>query len=937
MVALPGVDPSWPAYRDVPSTAAVDPAGTTNSWHYLDNGSQLLEPPRGTLLCVHGNPTWSYLWRSVLAAGVEHGWRVIAVDQLNMGLSERTGRFRRLADRVDDLNDFVESIGLTGPVITVGHDWGGVVSLGFADRRRDLLSGVVLTNTAIHQDPDRQIPAPLRLALHPMVHRWGTRDTSAFLDVTHSLARPSLPKEVRKAFLLPYRGGARRQGIADFVADIPARPSHPSYPALRSIAEGIRTLEVPALMLWGPEDPIFSDTYLNDLAERLPQADIHRFEGASHLVGEDRDIATPLFGWLNGARTPGAASPGAASPGAASPGAASPVAAPPEAAPPGAASPDQEPAQASMFRPLEHELIQRANGPHADQLAVADMGADGQIERSLSWQGLEREVQTLTAALRQIGVRRGSRISLMVPPGVELTVLLYACLRIGAVIIVADAGLGRKGLSKAVRGTVPDFLIGIDLALTAAKLFNWPGRRISVATLPAAKRKLLGVQHSLAELRAASGDGTSTETDDAGLDPAGLDPDRPNPAGLDPDGLDPAGLDPDGLDPDADAAILFTSGSTGPAKGVVYTHRRLAAMRDTLAQTFNIRPGDGLVAGFAPFALLGPALGTTSITPDMDVTKPKTLSAAALADAVAAIHATTVFASPAALRNILATQPELTDQHRAALAGVSLLLSAGAPVPSRLLTELLGILPGASLHTPYGMTEALPVTDVDLGLILSAEADAAAGNVVGAGNGVCVGRAVSGAEITVSPLNQEGTADGDPTTDAGITGEILVHAPHVKERYHRLWMTQRESSRSGGWHRTGDVGHFDGDGRLWVEGRLPHIVTASTGVVTPVGVEQVLESVDVVGLAAVVGVGPAGTQAVVAVVETIPPVKKPGLAGAELAAQARNAARSVGVELSAVLAVPSLPTDIRHNAKIDRTAVAVWAAGVLAGGRVGKL
>ncbi|GAA1107609.1 alpha/beta fold hydrolase [Arthrobacter flavus] len=888
MVALPGVDPAWPAYRDVPSTAAVDPAGTTNTWHYLDNGSQLPEPPRGTLLCVHGNPTWSFLWRSVLAAGVEHGWRVIAVDQLNMGLSERTGRFRRLADRVEDLNDFVESIGLTGPVITVGHDWGGVVSLGFADRRRDLLSGVVLTNTAIHQDPDRQIPAPLRLALHPMVHRWGTKDTSAFLDVTHSLARPSLSKEVREAFLLPYRSGARRQGIADFVADIPVGPSHPSYPALRSIAEGIRTLEVPALMLWGPEDPIFSDTYLNDLAERLPQADIHRFEGASHLVGEDRDIATPLFRWLNGAGSGDAGSPDA----------------------------ESGDAESSTFTPLEHELTQRAAGPHADELAVADMGADGRIARSLSWQGLDREVQTLAAALLRIGVRRGSRISLMVPPGVELTVLLYACLRIGAVIIVADAGLGRKGLSKAVRGTVPDFLIGIDLALTAAKLFNWPGRRISVASLPAAQRKLLGVQHSLAELRTAGERGTSTMTDD---------------------GLDPDGLDPSGLDPDADAAILFTSGSTGPAKGVVYTHRRLAAMRDTLAQTFTIRPGDGLVAGFAPFALLGPALGTTSITPDMDVTKPKTLSAAALADAVAAIHATTVFASPAALRNILATQGELTAAHREALAGVSLLLSAGAPVPSRLLTELLDILPGASLHTPYGMTEALPVTDVDLEVILSAEADAAAGSVVGAGNGVCVGRAVSGAQLTVSPLSEEGTGDGDPTTAAGITGEILVHAPHVKERYHRLWVTQRESSRTGGWHRTGDVGHFDGAGRLWVEGRLPHIVTASTGVVTPVGVEQALESLDAVGLAALVGVGPAGTQAVVAVVETVPPVKKPGLAGAKLAAQARGAARSVGVELSAVLAVPSLPTDIRHNAKIDRTAVAAWAAGVLAGGRIGKL
>ncbi|MBG6180230.1 alpha/beta fold hydrolase [Arthrobacter sp. CAN_A1] len=880
MVALPGVDPSWPAYRDVPSTAAVDPEGTTNSWHYLDNGSQLTEPARGTLLCVHGNPTWSYLWRTLLAAGVKHGWRVVAVDQLNMGLSERTGRFRRLADRVTDLDDFVESLDITTPITTVGHDWGGVVSLGFADRRRDLVSGVVLTNTAIHQDPARQIPAPLRLALHPLVHRWGTKDTSAFLDITHALARPSLSKEVRKAFLLPYRGGARRQGIADFVADIPADPSHPSYPALRGIAEGIRTLKVPALMLWGPEDPIFSDAYLNDLAERLPQADIHRFEGASHLVGEDRDIATPLFAWLGGT-----------------------------------AAPASETASPSSFTPLEHELTQRAQGPDAGQLAVADMGADGRIGRSLSWQELEAQVQSLAAALRGIGVRRGSRISLMVPPGVELTVLLYACLRIGAVIIVADAGLGRKGLSKAVRGTVPDFLIGIDLALTAARLFGWPGRRISVSALPTAKRKMLGVEHSLTELRAGA----------AGAVGAAGDPGEP---------ADPRD---DVVDPDADAAILFTSGSTGPAKGVVYTHRRLAAMRDTVARTFGIRPGDGLVAGFAPFALLGPALGTTSITPAMDVTKPKTLSAAALADAVAAINATAVFASPAALRNILATRGELTAAHRDALARVPLLLSAGAPVPSRLLTELQGILPAASLHTPYGMTEALPVTDIELGLILSAEADAAAGKVIGAGNGVCVGRAVSGAQIAVSPLEPSGVAGSSPTTDAGITGEILIQAPHVKERYHRLWITQSDSSRTEGWHRTGDVGHFDGNGNLWVEGRLPHIITAPTGVVTPVGVEQALETVDAVGLAAVVGVGPTGTQVVVAVVETLPQVNKPGLAPAALATAARNAARSAGMEISAVLVVPSLPTDIRHNAKIDRTRVAAWAAGVLAGGKIGAL
>ncbi len=611
--------------------------------------------PRGTLLCVHGNPTWSYLWRGLLrhVAANDLPWRVVAVDQLDMGFSARTGVFRRLADRVNDLGDLTRALELDGPVTTVGHDWGGIISLGWALAHRDRLASVVLTNTAVHP-AGHDLPAALRLATHPAVHGWGTTTSTAFLRTTLALAKPALDPAVHDAFMAPYRGAQRRHGVGNFVADIPFGPAHPSRPALDSIAEGIRSLDVPALLLWGPKDPVFSDRYLRDLMDRLPHAAVHRFEGAGHLLPEDRDVATPVFDWLAGhaGQTPEAAEP---------------------------AETDGDPA-AAEYLPMLAELDGRRND-HTP--AVVDINPPN----SLSWSQLGDRVDALARGLAGIGVRPGDRVSLLVPPGIELTTLIYACLRLGAVIVVADAGLGTAGLGRAIRGAGPRFLIGIDRALAGARLFGWPGVRIAAGPLPAAKRKVLGVAHTVPELLEA---GTlSPEAADA------------------PPAFAPA-------DPDADAAVLFTSGSTGPAKGVVYTHRRLAAMRDTLRDTYGLRAGSGLVAGFAPFALLGPALGATSVTPDMDVTSPRTLSAAALADAAAAIDADTVFASPAALANVLETADALDSTQRRSLGKIRLLLSAGAPIPEPLLARVQDLVPAARIHTPYGMTEALPVTDIDL-------------------------------------------------------------------------------------------------------------------------------------------------------------------------------------------------------------------------------
>ena len=223
------------------------------------------------------------------------------------------------------------------------------------------------------------------------------------------------------------------------------------------------------------------------------------------------------------------------------------------------------------------------------------------------------------------------------------------------------------------------------------------------------------------------------------------------------------------------------------------------------------------------------------------------------------------------------------------------------------------------------MTEVLPVTDITL-----TEIDAA-----GPGNGVCVGRPLAGVAVALSPLSPMGIPEGPLSRAAGVTGEICVRAAHIKDRYDQLWATEREASRDPGWHRTGDVGHLDDEGLLWVEGRLGHVVATAAGPVTPVGVEQRVAAVEGVDSVAVVGVGPRGTQQVVVVVAGRGPSRpgSPRLAHEALTAAVRAAA---GVPVAAVLRTDALPVDIRHASKIDRSRVAEWSEQVLAGLRTGR-
>lgn len=936
--------PALPGSAYIPASATLPPAGLAGmdprlsrlvtvptihsapTWHLLDNGAVLEDSghtPVGTILCVHGNPTWSYLWRELVAKATEQAaaggeaWRVIAVDQLEMGFSERTGTHRQLADRVSDLSHLTEQLNISGPVVTLGHDWGGVVSLGWAVDHPDQLAAVMLLNTAVHQPETDPIPAPLRLALRPRVLGAATVATPGFLETTLALAHPRLSPDVREGYRAPYRGPERRGGIGAFVADIPVNHSHPSWRELNRIAAGVRDLgdaAVPALLLWGPRDPIFSDRYLQDLIERMPHADVHRFEGAGHLLTEDVDYSSAALTWLSDL---GSLAANSAPSGADTTSAPTPLASAGSEDSSGSSSPSNtgdsvdSGDSSGASQPMWHQLDALKESNATALVEMAPRVGSGPLV--VSWRLLAKRVTQIAAGLAKAGVRRGDRVSLLVPPGADLTAVLYACLRIGAVVVVADAGLGLKGLTRAVRGARPKHVIGALPGLSAARALGWPGQKISAVHLPRAVAKALGVTFSLSQL-IELGAGQS-------LPPAPGQHER--------------------------AAILFTSGSTGPAKGVVYTHAQLCAMRDVLASQYGIGVGTGLVAGFAPFALLGPALGARSVTPDMDVTAPKTLTARAVAAAVRAAEATIVFLSPAAVANVVATAADLTRADHDALGEVDLFLSAGAPVSESLLGQISELMPNASAHTPYGMTEGLLIADISrdgirraLGLQDGSQTSLA---VASSGlGGVCVGQPTSAVQVRISALDSLGQASGAPSAAAEVTGEILVSAPHIKDHYDRLWLTERlsrsgtscDSDASSGierWHRTGDVGHLDSEGRLWIEGRLSHVITAPDGVVTPVGVEQRIEQVEQVSRSALVGVGPQGTQQLIAIVELARPARRVHLAEAAQAALIRATA---GVDLATVIVVPKMPTDIRHNSKIDRNHLARWAQRILSGGRM---
>lgn len=812
-----GLDPAWSRTVDVPSHD-----GSTYQWHVLDRAA--VGGLGGvTIVCLHGNPTWSFLWSRLLHE-LSPSHRVIAPDQLSMGYSQRVGA-RSYADRVRDIDDLLRALDVDGPVWLVAQDWGGAIAMGWAVDHPERVSGLVLSNTGIAVPAGRRAPWLIKLAATSGVHRLTTRTSPLFVRGTPFLPGRSLTRLQRRALAAPYRGADRRDGVAGFVADVPFDDSHPSAADIAGVATRVQELDVSVRLVWGARDPVFNDDFAEDLRARFRNVELHRIADCGHLTVLEASIAPYVEAAIADA---GTAAPGPPAVGGA---------------------------------PLWSLIGHAAPG----SIAVSDAAS----EETITDAEFAGRVASFAQGLRSRGVQPGDRIAVLVPPGIDLIAVIYACWRIGAVTVVADRGLGVRGLGAAVRSARVKHVIGIRPALVAARTLRWAphANMISVSALDRS------VLQRLDQL------------------------DAPEPSAADA------------------AAVVFTSGATGPAKGVRYSHGQLHAQRDALRALYDITPADRFVAAFAPFAVFGPALGIGTGLADNEVTSPGTLTATALDDACRRSDATMVFASPAALANVVRT----ASGPLPSLAKVRLVMSAGAPVPIETLRAMSALCPNAALHTPYGMTEVLPVADVSLAQRLA----------VGAGRGVCVGQPAPGCEVLIAstnPLVEVTSLAG------GATGEVVVRAPWMSSGYDRLWHTQqmaRPVVSGATWHRTGDIGHIDGEGNLWIEGRVVHLIHTVDGPVAPVPIEIAAESVEGVQRAAAVAVGPSGVQQVVVVVEMAGD-RTDGLAPAALSEAIRAACAPQIV--AAVWTVKALPVDIRHNAKIDRTAVGRTMERTLSGG-----
>ena len=504
-----------------------------------------------------------------------------------------------------------------------------------------------------------------------------------------------------------------------------------------------------------------------------------------------------------------------------------------------------------------------------------------------SFAELHAEAQCIARGLASAGITRGTRTVVMVKPGLDLFALFFGLFQAGVVPVMVDPGMGVRNLKTCLAEARPEAFIGIPFAHALRVILGW-GRGTIEHRVTVGRRWFWGGP-TLDQVRGAGADGSPLQVES---------------------------------DPDELAAILFTSGGTGVPKGVEYTHGNFLAQVEAIRAMYDIRPGEVNLPTFPLFALFDPAMGMTSVIPDMDATKPAKVNPERIYEAVKDWGVTTMFGSPA----LLDTVGRHGEKHGTKLPTVKRVMSAGAPVLAPVMERFLGMLSqDAVIVTPYGATESLPVATLSSREVLGETRHAA-----DAGGGVCVGQPVPSIQVCILPIHDDpiDVFEHDEVLGVGEVGEICVKGPQVTRGYFgrdaATVLAKIQDPAGGFWHRMGDLGYLDAQGRLWFCGRKAHRVEAGGERWLSIPCESVFSRHPAVKRTALVGVSRGGAVEPGLCVEL-----EQGTVVEESALMAEL--RALGAEHDHTAAIqhfllhPGFPVDIRHNAKVDRLALSRWA------------
>lgn len=511
--------------------------------------------------------------------------------------------------------------------------------------------------------------------------------------------------------------------------------------------------------------------------------------------------------------------------------------------------------------------------------------------QTLSFYDLDQRSSAIAAGLQSMGMRPGQRIALLVRFGEDFIALVFALLKTGVTLVLIDPGMGRKNLLHCLAAAEPDGFVAIP---QVHAIRWWYGKAFPRARLNVTVGRRFGFSPSptLEQLERSS----------------------PNDYRL----VDRTDSDP--------AAVIFTTGSTGPPKGVLYTHGTFNHQIDQLVSHYAIVPGRADLSCFPLFGLFNAVMGTTTILPDMNPIRPADVDPPRLLDAIDQWSISQSFGSPA-LWTAVGNYCQTTGRTVPSLHRV---LSAGAPVSPRILRWMrAAINEKGEVHTPYGATEALPIASIESREVLGETATMAE-----QGRGTCVGKRFSGIEWRVIAINDGPIQKIELTEElaSGTIGELMVAGPVISPEYvtrqdqnalHKVY----DGSRV--WHRMGDVGYFDEQQRFWYCGRKSHRVRNSSLTLFTEPCEAIINTHPSIYRTALIGIGAPPKQRPIAVVEPWPD-KRPRIGSKEemdllSELQQKINANPVTQAIDEICIYPKrLPTDIRHNSKIFREQLVPW-------------